>query len=205
MRHSLFRFIGMFFMALVVSCRVSAQSWDFVKEKDGIKIYTCKDAGNSLKSYKGVTDIHAPAEKVFSMIEDVNHTEWWDKSVSRIKVLHYEKYKLAQYYMIYDLPWPVTDRDLYVNVVSTFDPVTGEGQVKATPLKGNYPTSHNMVSMKDYRQTWTIKSAGQTLCHVTLEGFVDPGGSIPDWICNMVIVDSPIKAITELKLGLEKK
>jgi hypothetical protein len=195
----------MFFVALAVSCQAAAQSWDFVKEKDGIKIYTCKDAGNSLKSYKGVTDIHAPAEKVFSMIEDINHTEWWDKSVSRIKVLHYEKYKLAQYYMIYDLPWPVTDRDLYVNVVSTFDPVTGEGKVKATPLNGSFPSSHNMVRMKDYRQTWTIKSAGQKLCHVILEGFVDPGGSIPDWICNMVIVDSPIKAITELKLGLEKK
>jgi len=43
------------------------------------------------------------------------------------------------------------------------------------------------------------------MAHVELEGHVDPAGSIPDWILNMIIVDSPIKAMSELKLRLEKK
>jgi hypothetical protein len=33
---------------------------------------------------------------------------------------------------------------------------------------------------------------------------VDPAGSIPDWISNMVIVDSPYKVMSELKHRLEK-
>ncbi len=36
-----------------------------------------------------------------------------------------------------------------------------------------------------------------------LEGYVDPAGSIPDWISNMVIVDSPLKIMGEVKRRME--
>src|ERR1035437_10989792 len=68
-----------------LSSSMAAQCWDFIKEKNGIKIYTRKEAGNSLKSYKGVSDINAPAEKVFALIEDVNNTDWWDKNLTQIR------------------------------------------------------------------------------------------------------------------------
>ena len=63
-------------MVIMIPSSLVAQSWEFKKEKDGIKIYTRKEPGKSLKSYMGVAEIHAPAEKVFALIEDVNHTEW---------------------------------------------------------------------------------------------------------------------------------
>ncbi len=191
--------------ALLPLVQVSAQTWNFVKEKDGIKLYTRKDIGKSLKSYKGVTDVHAPAAKVFAMIEDVYHTEWWDKSLNEIKVLKYEKNRMAQYYLIYDLPWPCTDRDLCVDVTSVFDPSTGGGTVKAGPFNGAIPEKKDIVRIREYHQTWTVQPAGKDMAHVTLEGYVDPAGSIPDWITNMIIVNSPIRAMTNIRQALEKK
>jgi hypothetical protein len=182
-----------------------AQSWDFIKEKDGIKIYTRKEAGKSLESYRGVTDINAPAENIFAMMEDINNTDWWDKNLTQIKVLLYEKYKRAQYYLVYDLPWPVIDRDLCVDVTISIDPVTGERKISAVSLNGVIPERNDMVRIKDYRQTWTIIPAGKETTHVVLEGFVDPAGSIPDWISNMMIIDSPLKAISGVKKQIEKK
>ena len=205
MRHYQFPFILICFFNLVFSRSMVAQSWDFIKEKDGIKIYTRTEVGKSLKSYKGVTDIHAPAEKVFALIEDVYHTDWWDKNLTQIKVLLYEKYKRAQYYLVYDLPWPITDRDLCVNVTVTIDPVTGVGKITAAPLAGVVPERQDMVRIREYRQTWTVIPVGKNLTHVVLEGFVDPAGSIPDWISNMLIIDSPIKVINGIKERLEKK
>ena len=205
MKHRLFPFIIMFLLTLVFSSTVAAQSWDFIKEKDGIKLYTRQDPGKSLKAYKGVADIHAPAETVFTLIENVNNTDWWDKHLTQIKVLRYEKYKSARYYLVYDLPWPVTDRDLCVDVTVTTDPGTGERRITATPLTGVIPERDDMVRIKDYRQTWTVKPAGNEMTHVVLEGFVDPAGTIPDWISNMLIVDSPFKVINEVKERLENK
>jgi hypothetical protein len=205
MRNYPFLFITAFFLTLLFSCSVAAQSWDFIKEKDGIKIYTCKEEGKSLKSYKGVANINAPAEKVFALIEDVNNTDWWDKNFRQIKVLLYEKNKRAQYYLVYDLPWPVIDRDLCVDVTVVSDSVTGVSRISAAPLPGLIPERQDMIRIKDYRQTWTVSPAGKEWAHVVLEGYVDPAGSIPDWIANMLIVDSPINVISGIKQRLEKK
>jgi len=183
---------------------VSAQSWEFIKEKNGIRIYTCKQAGENLKSYKGVTDIKAPAEKVFSMIEDVNNTEWWDKNLTQIRVLHYEKNRSARYYLVYDLPWPVVDRDLCVDVAVTHDLLTGSGKITASPLSGVIPEHGDKIRIRNYRQTWTVTAAGREICHVELEGYVDPAGNIPDWISNMLITDSPVKVINSIKTRMEK-
>jgi len=182
---------------------LSAQAWKFEKEKDGIRVYTRKESGQSIRSYKGIADIKAPADKIFSMLEDVNHTDWWDKSVTNIKVLAYEKNKSARYYLVYDLPWPVTDRDLCVDVIVVHDPATGERQIVAGPLIGVIPEKDGYIRIRHYRQVWTVRAAGANQSHVTLEGHVDPAGSIPDLISNMVVVDSPMKVIGEVKRRME--
>jgi uncharacterized membrane protein len=204
MRHFQFLSILMFVFTGIFSCSTAAQSWDFIKEMDGIKIYTRKEAGKSLKSYKGVTDIKAPAEKIFALIEDINNTDWWDKNLTQIKVLLYEKNKRARYYMVYKSPWPVIDRDLCVDVAIASDTVTGERRITIVSLPGVIPESKNLVRIKDYLQTWTIMPAGKEMTHVVLEGFVDPAGRIPDWVSNMLIINSPIKAIRGVKEGMEK-
>jgi hypothetical protein len=189
----------MLFFTLILPFSLKAQSWNFIKEKDGIKIYTRIENGKSLKSYRGITDIHAPAEKIFAVIEDINNKDWWDKNLTQIKVLLYEKDKRAQYYMVYSSPWPATDRDLCVDVTITIDPVTGERKFNAIALNGIIPERKNMVRIKDYRQTWTIKPTGKEITHVVLEGYIDPAGIIPIWVYNMLIIESPINAIRGLR------
>ena len=189
---------------MLLPLSLSAQSWDFVKEKEGIKIYTRTEDGKSLKSYKGVTDIKAPAEKVFDLIENVNNTDWWDKNFREIKVLLYEKYKRAQYYLVYDLPWPVNDRDLCVDVTVTRDSGTGGGRITSFPLKGVVPEQADLIRIKEHLQTWTVEPAGKNMSHVVLEGYLDPAGTIPDWVSNMLIVDSPVQVMTSIRQRLEK-
>src|SRR5664279_3853992 len=92
-------YILTFLLTLTLSSSIKAQSWDFIKEKDGIKIYTRVEAGRVLKSYKAVTDINVQAEKIYTLMEDINNTDWWDKKLIHIKVLLHEKNKRTQYYM----------------------------------------------------------------------------------------------------------
>jgi|WetSurMetagenome_2_1015567.scaffolds.fasta_scaffold111940_1 hypothetical protein len=197
--HNQVHLISMFFTALMLPCPMKAQSWELIKEKDSIKIYTSVEAGKSLKSYRGVTIINASVEKIFTVMEDVNNTDWWDKNLTRIKVLLYEKDKRAQCYMVYDLPAPVTDRDLCVNVTVTIDNITGERRIDAIALNGLIPEQDNLVRIKDYRQTWTISPLDKERTHVVLEGFIDPAGAVPDWLSNMLLADTPLKAISGLR------
>jgi hypothetical protein len=187
------------FILLLLSCQMKAQSWNFIKEKDSIKIYTRVEAGKSLKSYRAVTSINAPVEKIFAVMEDINNTDWWDKNLTQIKVLLYEKNKRARYYLVYELPWPVTDRDLCVDVTITINKVTDERIIDAVALNGVVPEHSDLIRIKEYRQTWTIRPLGKERTNVVLEGYIDPAGSVPDWISNMLLTDTPYKAISGLR------
>ncbi|MEI6435731.1 MAG: START domain-containing protein [Bacteroidota bacterium] len=183
---------------------VFGQDWNFIKEKDGIRIYTKKEPGNSLKSFKGVTDICASMEKVCDLIGNVKNLDWWDKNLREIRVLYYEKEKRSQYYLVYNSPWPVTDRDLCVDALISTDPETGVRTILSKPLLDVIPERPGLVRITEYWQKWIMEPTNRGVVHVTLEGYVDPAGSVPDWIYNMVITDTPLKIMRGIKERLEK-
>jgi|WetSurMetagenome_2_1015567.scaffolds.fasta_scaffold157720_2 hypothetical protein len=203
-KYSLPLLIPIFFF-LTGSPDLSGQSWVFVKEKEGIRLYTRKEANNSVKSFKGEVFLHTQIEKVFSLITNVKNFDWWDDDISEIKVLHYEKDKIIQYYLIYDVPWPIADRDLVVDSHITIDPVTGTISVEARSLLNVVPERPDLVRIKKYWQKWTLIPVEKDLVHLILEGSVDPGGSVPAWLSNMVITETPLKVIRSVKTHVGAK
>jgi len=205
MNFKLLPLIAFLFFHVMVGLDVYAQQWDFIKEKEGIKIYTRKEANSALKQFKGEVDLHTSLEKVYDLLGNVKNVDWWDKNLREINVLLYEKDKHIQYYLIYGVPWPLADRDLCVDAKITTDPVTGVRTIYSTPLLNVIPEKEDMVRIKDYWQRWVIRPAGNEIVHITLEGFVDPGGNVPDWLYNMVITETPLKIIRGVKERLETK
>ncbi len=196
---------GLLFLLQGFAGSLWAQSWEFVKEEDGVQIFTRQEPGKSLKEFKGIADIQAPVEKVFTVVEDVNHTGWWDENLIGIKVLAYEKNKGAKYYMIYDAPWPVSNRDLYAEVTVAIDQAKRVYTITSFALTTGVPGEGDLVRIRDYRQKWTITPTGENSTHVILEGFIDPAGKIPVWVSNRLIIQSPVNTIIGLKEQLKKK
>ena len=176
-----------------------AQPWHFIKEADGIKIYTRNEPNSSLKSYKGEVTFHAPMQKTCSMIGNARNFDWWGPDFLNIKVLAYEDKKFVQYYYIYDMPWPFTDRDLAVNAIVKMDTTTGEYSVLSLPLLKVVPEKPDLVRIKNYWQKWTILPMDKGYVHLTLEGIVDPGGNLPPWLYNMLVTEMPLKTIRSFR------
>jgi hypothetical protein len=189
---------------LVFTGILSGQDWKFIKERDGIKIYTRNEEDNPVKSFRGEMDLKASMEQISKIIGSIESFDWWADDISEIKVLDYSREKYIKYYLVYDVPWPLEDRDLCVETLITNDTVKGTRLVKATPLVGVIPEKPDMVRIKNYWQSWTIEPAGAGILHLTLEGSVDPGGSIPAWIINMVIADTPLSIMRQVKEQLGK-
>jgi len=193
------------FFFLTGSGDLSGQSWVFVKEKEGIKLYTRKDVNNSVKSFKGEVYIHAPVEKVYSLITNVKNFDNWDDDITELRVLLNEKDKHIQYYLVYDVSWPVADRDLVVDAIITTDTLTGIITVEGKPLHNVIPENPNLVRIKKYWQKWTIIPKQPGIIHLILEGSVDPGGNVPAWLSNMVITDTPLKSIRSIQTHIGAK
>ncbi len=176
-----------------------AQSWTFVKEKDGITVYTRLESNNSWKSFKGDVTFKASFEKVNSMLGNVKNIDWWDKAIKDVKVLGQEENKFIQYYLVYSLPWPFKDRDLVTETIISVDAITGVRTYVAKPLSNKVPEKPNVVRIKDFWQTWTVEPLKEGYVHVTLKGSVNPGGSIPAWLFNMVITETPLKMLHSIR------
>ncbi len=192
-------------VVLMMCFTLNAQTWNFIKEKDGIRIYTMTPDHSPFKCFKGETVFHTTMEKLSKYIGNVENVDWWDKNVREIKVLYSEPDKLIKYYLIYDVPWPLSDRDLCVEAKITIDPVTGEKVVSAKPLLDVVPEKEGIVRIRHYWQKWTLKPNGKNNIQAVLEGFVDPGGNVPSWLYNMVIVDTPLKVMRGIKKLVEDK
>ncbi len=188
---------------LVFMQSVSAQAWDFIKEKDGIKIFTRNEPNSSLKSFKGMADLQTTPEKVHDLLGNGKNFDWWDKNIEEIRVLGFEKDQYIRYYLVYGVPWPLTNRDLCVEAKITTDPATGTRTIFAQPLLNVIAENPDRIRIKKYWQKWTITPADKGIVHVTLEGFVDPGGSVPAWLYNMVITETPMRVIRSVRDRVE--
>jgi hypothetical protein len=185
---------------LVFSCTsLSAQPWVFVKEKDGISLYSSQLENSSFKSFHGEVDIRGDFEKVSAMIGDPSNLDWWAENVKNIQVLFYEKDKQVRYYFEYHVPWPFANRDLVTNVEINEDSVTGIKTIFSTPLPGVVPHKPGLVRVIDYWQKWTLQPLGDGMIHITLEGYINPAGDVPAWLYNIVVVDIPLRLLQKIK------
>ena len=202
-------FIPVFFIVifynLAFSGNLSAQDWNFIKESDGIKIFTRSEESSALKSFKGEADLKTDMEKISKVIQQTENYDLWNDDISEIKVLGYEKDKYIKYYLVYDVQWPFSDRDLCVEALISTNPVTGKRVVLATPLPGVIPENPDMVRITNYWQQWTMEPAGNGMIHLTLEGSVDPGGNIPAWLTNLVISNTPLNIMRQVREQVEVK
>lgn len=175
------------------------QSWDFVKESDGIKVYTRNEANSPLKSFKGEVTFKASIEKVNLLVGDANNLDWWDKDLSNVKILAFEKNKFIRYYLVYNVTWPLSNRDIVLEAKITIDPVTRIRTVYSKPLLNVVPENPGLVRIKKYWQKWTVQPLDKGNVRVTLEGFVDPNGNVPAWLYNMVVTETPMRVLKALR------
>ncbi len=189
--------LSVFLIAMVTSLR--GQPWDFIKEKDGIKVFTRNEIKSSLKAFRGEITFKADIDKVNLLVGDANNLDWWDKAISSVKILEFEKNKLIKYYIVYDVPWPLTKRDLALEARISIDPVTGVRTVDAKPLLNVIPENKDLVRIKKYWQKWTVQPMNNGYVNVIMEGFVDPMGNVPAWLYNLTVSETPINVLSALR------
>ena len=202
MNHCLKFVSGLFVFSLFLVNALFAQPWVFVRESEGIKIYTRHEKNSSIKAFKGEAVFHSPVGKVFSLLANEKDFSWWDKDATYIKVLAYEENKFIRYYFIYHLSWPLRDRDIAVDSRITIDPRTGERIIMSRPLPGIVPEKPGLIRINKYWQKWTVRPIDKSNVTVILEGFIDPGGNLPSWLTNVTIPETPLRILRSLRAAL---
>lgn len=172
--------------------------WNLTKEVDGIKVYTRYIEDSEIRAFKAEANMEGKLSEFVSVFKDVdNYQELFDSNKSA--TLLEQNDTIQWYHSITAVPWPLKDRDgiycftfkqNYQNKIVTIDVTTDPDRL---------PENDGLVRIQKAKGQWILEPMDVNLVRVTLEMHGEPGGSIPDWVANMFVIDSPIKDFKNLR------
>ena len=187
-----------------ISTVVSAQSWSLAKDKNAVKVYTRKIDGWGIKEYKAVFSVKASLKKVVRILKDVPGRYNWLHNTVEIREIARTP-DAVSFYNLVDAPWPVSDRDN----ITTFsfvqlNPTQVRVNMKLLKTHTKAPVYDGIVRVQKMKGYWLLTDKGNGIVEVLQQCVAEPGGSIPDWLANSAVVDTPYQSMYKLKKYIEK-
>jgi hypothetical protein len=168
--------------------------WELQKEENGIKIYTRKIDGWSVKEYKVVFYIKTSLAAVENALRDIPNQDKWSKNTIMSKEIKNLSKNDFYTYSQSDSPWPATDRDNIVHIKYSY-PSPKDIHVTINSVPSFIPQKKGYVRIPKMKGFWHLQEAENGLIKVTQQAAVDPGGSTPSWLINSFLIDGPLRTM----------
>jgi hypothetical protein len=205
---ALVAFSSLAFTTLVFTSLAFAQmgdieyEWEEKRNKKGIVIQTSEVAGSNYRAVRGEMKVRGSVASLVALIEDMPNCPKWADLCEESRVEKRVSATESYVYVYNDLPFPVSDRDVYAHVVWTQDSTTGRVTMTSIAAPNGTPNT-KAVRIQDAISQWhfTANQDGTT----TVESFahINPNGPTPAWITNLLLIDSPYKSMTNMRAIIE--
>lgn len=176
--------------------------WKEKKNKDGIVISTSSVDGSPFKAVRGEMTVKASVASLFALVEDNAACAEWAALCKESRVEERISGTESYVYIYNDIPFPVTDRDVYTHVVWTRDPVSNKLSMTSTASEGGTPKT-KAIRIKKAVSQWHFTPNGDGTTKVENFAHINPNGPTPAWITNLMLVSSPYKTMLKMRKIVE--
>ena len=179
----------------------SQSDWELEKNQDGIKIHTRKKAGLSIKEYKATMFVKSSKERLLQTIINGDSLHYWTYKTDESKLLKKESDSIYYVYMYNDFPWPVKNRDHISKLTITYPNKTSiKVKIESAP---NYIKEKKDILRVDVFSGYWLFEEKENGVLVTQLLVGDPGGYLPNFIVNSMLVKAPFNTFLNLRKLLE--
>lgn len=185
---------------------VADSNWKLKKVVDGISVFTRDVAGSNLKELK-ITMVfkNTRLSSIMAVLDDAaGYKDWLYKCAEAKNVERVDQYETTDYYL-FDFPWPLSDRDLYSNTKVSQDPSSKVVLIETHAVADRYSENEDAVRVVDHENSWQFTPLPNGDVELLYKAHSNPGGSIPDWMVNMVIDKGPTTSMKNLKKMIVSK
>ena len=182
-----------------------AQAWDLqeIEENAPVQIWTQAISGSNFKAFRGQVIINAPLQKTLAVIKDTVNIPKWYHNTAVAKKIATLNHNQSLNYTVTTAPWPVTNRDS-VTLVTDKPQANGEYLIELSSRPDEYPEQENRIRIPKLEGFWKLVPLADNKTEVTLQIAAEPGGEIPSWLANSMVIDMPFYSLTNLKTRVEK-
>lgn len=186
--------------------RVQSRDWELKKENEklGIKVYTRAVEGSDLKEFRGEMEIKSTLTAPLALIEDVPRATEWMHNCGKLEMLENTNPGEAVSYMITVTPWPVTDRDTVVHTVASQDQESLAVRVDINAKNNVLPEEDDYIRITTMSGFWSFTPTSDQNIKVVYQVHGEPNGSLPSWLANSIVVDTPYNTLKNMKKLLKE-
>ena len=166
------------------------------EDKD-IKVFTRSVGDSPLKEFKGVTHIKADVSDFVALLKDPDVATSWMHNVIQFDVMESPSDTVNVVYTVNKTPWPVTDRDAYIRSVMTADE-NGAVTSALTAVPAYKEANEDFIRMPELKGAWVFTPKEEGMVEVVYQVHANPGGSLPTWLVNAIVVETPMETLTNL-------
>ena len=188
-------------ISLISLNSISQSEWEYETTKNGVKVYTGPKEGSKHKQCKAIVEINTTIDEFCRYITNPENYISHSSRIKFLKTLKKGK-NSAYYYLAINVPM-FSDRDgvYYVEQKSKTD-TKAKVEIKAKPTM--LEDQKGFVRVKISHTIYNVEKTTNGI-KMTMFMHADPGGSVPGWVANMFLVDSPLEICAAIKNDLETK
>jgi len=177
----------------------TASSWELAKKQDGVTVYTRSVKGSNFKEYKAVTDIKTSLPSLVAVVEDVAAYPSWIHTCKEGKLLKRINEKETYNYTINEAPWPVRDRDAAVHNKISQNPEDRVVTIEIRGIPQYVPEKTRLQRVNKIDGFWRFTPLGGDMVEVLYQVHSEPGGNLPSWLVNSIVVSQPFYTLVKMK------
>jgi len=203
LKSSLFLFFIFFTLTSQLSAQEKTQSWQLVKDENGIKVYTRNLTNSDYKEFRGEMDVATNLDTLLTFINNAGRCpEWQYKCIKMLNLSNGYIYKLS------NLPWPLNDRYTVMQSQMYYDQ---QQNIYTLQLKNiqreqlpkhilaQLPIEDDTVQMRYSDGYWQFKIDSPSTIHITYQMHGDPAGIIPAVLANQGVTNAAFVTLSNLK------
>ena len=184
-----------------------ASQWHLDKEKDGIVVYTREVEGSDFLEFKGVVEVNASVDAVVAFLYDIPRTSEWIHDCDFGMTLEEVTFEENYIYQTFDLPFPVSDRALILHSTLTYtkdgarlDSVAASDfcDARETP-RCRRVQQEKMLRITKSKGRYILIAEGENKTKIIWQLHTEPGGYIPTWLANAMVLDLPFYSLNKLR------
>lgn len=179
--------------------------WLTLKQQEGVSLATTKIPNSKFLAIKTQMVVKSDLASVLAETLDVDSFPLWVKYCVEAKVIHRDQSKSSfTQYTVSRPPWPLKRRDVLMDVRIQYQD-TEKIIITGKVSDREYPKPKGTVRIDNVRAVWKFTLLDDGI--VNVENFIhaDPGGVIPAWLNNRLMVNSPLKTFIALRKRLEER
>ena len=198
----------LFSLAASVSFADEAKGpWEWVRAENGVAVHRRAVPGSALHEFRGAGTIYAPIAVLLGVLNDTEHrTEWMKEAAAQVLIQQVDP-KTVLFYGRTKAPWPVSDRDAVMKATTTFDTAAKQVRIEIVGVEHpSWPPQKGVVRMPFLRGHWHFspENNGKST-RAEYQVHADPGGSLPDWLINLVSKSIPYNTIVGLRQQVKRR